>query len=113
MNKIIIIIAAFMAFSSAAFAADNSVTVSEVQAQKSKKAKAEIKEVNFHVHLHCQNCVKKVQENIAFEKGVKDLKVTQHSIYIKYDSSKTNEATLKTAIEKLGYKILEETHDHN
>lgn len=113
MNKIIIIIAAFMAFSSAAFAADNSVTVSEVQAQKSKKAKAEIKEVNFHVHLHCQNCVKKVQENIAFEKGVKDLKVTQHSIYIKYDSSKTNEATLKTAVEKLGYKILEETHDHN
>ena len=113
MNKIIIIIAAFMAFSSAAFAVDNSVTVSEVQAQKSKKAKAEIKEVNFHVHLHCQNCVKKVQENIAFEKGVKDLKVTQHSIYIKYDSSKTNEATLKTAIEKLGYKILEETHDHN
>lgn len=113
MNKIIIIIAAFMAFSSAAFAEDNSVTVSEVQAQKSKKAKAEIKEVNFHVHLHCQNCVKKVQENIAFEKGVKDLKVTQHSIYIKYDSSKTNEATLKTAIEKLGYKILEETHDHN
>ena len=78
MNKIIIsIIAAFMAFSSAAFAADNTVTATEAQAQKTKKAKAEIKEVNFHVHLHCANCVKKVQDNIAFEKGVKDLHVTE------------------------------------
>ena len=112
MNKVIIaILAAFMAFSSAAVAADNSVP--QEQAQKSKKAKAEIKEVNFHVHLHCANCVKKVQDNIAFEKGVKDLHVTTHSIEIKYDAAKTSEATLKAAIEKLGYKILEEAHDHH
>ena len=86
MNKIIItVIAAFVAFSSAAFAADSSVTTVEAQAQKPKKAKAEIKEVNFHVHLHCANCVEKVKANIAFEKGVKDLNVTTHSITIKYD----------------------------
>ena len=114
MNKIIVIIAALMAFSSAAFAADNSVAASEVQTQKPKKAKAEIKEVNFHVHLHCANCVEKVKANIAFEKGVKDLNVTTHSITIKYDVSKTSEATLKAAIEKLGYKILEgEEHHHH
>ena len=114
MNKILItILAAFMAFSSVAVAAGNSVTTFEAQAQKSKKAKAEIKEVNFHVHLHCANCVKKVQDNIAFEKGVKDLHVTTHSIVIKYDASKTSEATLRAAIEKLGYKILDEAHDHN
>ena len=81
--------------------------------KKTKKAKAEIKEVNFHVHLHCNNCVKKVQDNIAFEKGVKDLHVTQHSILIKYDAAKTNEATLKAAVQKLGYKILDEAHDHH
>ena len=75
--------------------------------------KAEIKEVNFHVHLHCANCVKKVQDNIAFEKGVKDLHVTTHSIQIKYDAAKTSEAALKAAIEKLGYKILDEAHDHH
>ena len=114
MNKVIIsIIAAFMAFSSAAFAADNTVTATEAQVQKTKKAKAEIKEVNFHVHLHCANCVKKVQDNIAFEKGVKDLHVTTHSIQIKYDAAKTSEAALKAAIEKLGYKILDEAHDHH
>ena len=81
--------------------------------KKAKKAKAEIKEVNFHVHLHCNNCVKKVQDNIAFEKVVKDLHVTTHSIQIKYDASKTSEAVLKAAIEKLGYKVLEgEEHHH-
>ena len=82
--------------------------------KKAKKAKAEIKEVSFHVHLHCANCVKKVQDNIAFEKGVKDLHVTTHSIVIKYDVSKTSEEVLKAAIEKLGYKILEgEDHHHH
>ena len=44
MNKVIIsIIAAFMAFSSASFAADNNVAVTETQAQKTKKAKEEPK----------------------------------------------------------------------
>lgn len=112
MNKtIIVILSAILAFSVNAFAADFAVA-GEV-AQAPKKAKAEIKDVSFHVHLHCASCVKKVEENIAFEKGVKGLKVTLHSIEIKYDASKTNEATLKAAIEKLGYKILEgEKHDH-
>jgi Cu2+-exporting ATPase len=112
MNKtIIIIMATLMAFSSAAFAAGHTSTVALTQ--NAKKAKAEIKEVNFHVHLHCANCVKKVQDNIAFEKGVKDLNVTLHSIAIKYDAAKTNEATLKAAVEKLGYEVLDEAHEHH
>ena len=44
MNKtLIIIIAAIMAFSSVAYAADNTVAAAEQQTQKTKKAKAEIK----------------------------------------------------------------------
>ena len=109
-KTITLIIAALVAFSSVALAADFAPATAQ---QTQKKAKAEIKEVNFHVHLHCANCVKKVQDNIAFEKGVKDLHVTQHSILIKYDAAKTNEATLKAAVEKLGYKILDEAHDHH
>lgn len=66
------------------------------------KKKAELKEVTFKVHLHCENCVKKVEENIAFEKGVKDLKVSLEgqTVYIKYDAAKTGEEVLKAAIEK-------------
>lgn len=83
------------------------------------KKKGELKEVTFSVHLHCANCVKKVQENIAFEKGVKDLHVCLEDqiVYIKYDSAKTSEDKLKTAVEKLGYKVQgkveQEGHGHS
>ena len=53
------------------------------------------------------NCVKKVQENISFEKGVKGLDVCldHQTVTVKYDPAKTSEETLKAAIEKLGYKV--------
>ena len=71
------------------------------------KKKGEVKDVTFSVHLHCENCVKKVQENIAFEKGVKglDISLEDQTVAIKYDAAKTSEQTLKTAIEKLGYPV--------
>ena len=92
-KTLVIIITALMAFS--------------VSLSAGPKKKAEIKEVTFSVHLHCQNCVNKVQENIAFEKGVKDLEVSleNQTVYVKYDAAKTSEATLKAAIEKLGYPV--------
>lgn len=119
MRTIIIILSAIMAFSASATAADFTETTILTD-KKPKRAKAEIKEVTFHVHLHCANCVKKVEENIAFEKGVKDLKVSQadQTVYVKYDSSKTSEQTLKKAIESLGYEVKSEScsgheHKHN
>lgn len=73
-----------------------------VVAQAQKKA---VKTVIFNVGMHCQNCVKKVKENISFEKGVKALEVNleKKTVTITYDPAKTNEATLKKAVEKLGY----------
>lgn len=67
--------------------------------------KKEVKTVVFNVGLHCQNCVKKVRENISFEKGVKSLEINleKKTVTISYDPAKTNEAALKKAIEKLGY----------
>ena len=72
------------------------------------------------MHLHCAGCVKKVQENLAYEKGVKDLHVCMESqvIALKYDASKTNEETLKNAIIKLGVPVegvihQEHHHHHN
>ena len=73
--------------------------------QQSKKKKTET--VTFTVGMHCKNCVKKVTDNISFEKGVKDLKVSleDKTVTITYDPAKTNPETLKKAIEKLGYKV--------
>lgn len=71
------------------------------------KPKKELKEVTFSVSMHCGKCVAKITENISFEKGVKDLKVSldQHTVWIKYDVSKTSWQTLKSAVEKLGYEV--------
>ena len=103
-KSIIIIMTAIMAFA--------------VSAVAGPKKKVELKEVTFSVHLHCANCVKKVQENISFEKGVKDLHVCLEDqiVYIKYDPTKTSEDTLKAAIVKLGYPVsgkVESEHGHN
>ena len=114
-KTIIIILAAMMAmpFAASADAMSVSESTSLTDSRPSKKKKAELKEVTFHVHLHCANCVKKVEENIAFEKGVKDLKVSldNQTVYIKYDAAKTSEAALKAAIEELGYPV-SDGHDH-
>lgn len=109
MKRIILMaIAAIVTFSAAA-----------TSPEKVKKVK-EVKEVTFNVHLHCENCVKKVQENISFEKGVKGLDVCQghQTVTVKYDPAKTSEETLKAAIEKLGYEVSgvaapEEVHHHD
>lgn len=104
-KSLIIIMTALMAFAVSSFAGP--------------KKKGELKEVTFSVHLHCTNCVKKVQENIAFEKGVKDLHVCLEDqiVYIKYDSAKTSEEKLKAAVEELGYKVQgkveQEGHGHS
>ena len=96
------------------------MTLSAVAAspENVKKVK-EVKVVTFSVNLHCANCVKKVQENISFEKGVKGLDVCQghQTVTVKYDPAKTSEETLKAAIEKLGYEVKgvvapEDVHHH-
>lgn len=65
-----------------------------------------VSEVVFATNMHCDKCVNKINENLAFIKGVKDLKVSLKGqiIKIKYDNRKTNEKALAEAIKKLGYK---------
>ena len=94
-------------FTFSAIAAGNTAATTETSASMQKKTKAEIKEVVFNVGLHCENCVKKVTENISFEKGVKDLKVSleDQTVTVKFDAAKTSEETLKAAIQKLGYPV--------
>ncbi len=116
-KTIILTLAALMtvSVSSAVATTVNMVEPSALTDKKpAKKKKGEVKEVIFNVHLHCANCVKKVEENIAFEKGVKGLDVSleNQTVAIKYDAAKTSEAILKAAIEKLGYPVAEAGHHH-
>lgn len=120
---IILVVSSFVAVADYAYASDMTSS-SSLTDKKPSKRKGEVKEVTLAVHLHCENCVKKVEENIAFERGVKDLKVSleDQTVYIKFDSAKTSVETLKKAIEVLGYPVagelnpgekVEHHHDHH
>lgn len=78
------------------------------------RPRKEYSKVVFSVSMHCENCVKKIQENIAFEKGVKALEVSldRHTVYIEFDPEKTDVETLASAIEKLGYEVREITPEN-
>ena len=45
----------------------------------------------FYVEIHCQGCVDKIQKNIAFEKGVKDMRIDQkaQTVTLTWDTTKT------------------------
>lgn len=65
------------------------------------------KTVVFQAHLHCKSCVNKIEKNIPFEKGVKDLKVDMdaQAITVTFRTDKNTEENLKKAIEKLDIEV--------
>lgn len=76
-------------------------------AQDKKEKKNDKKEVIFDVSMTCDNCKKKIEKNIAFEKGVSDMKVDLpgKTVMVVYQENKTNQEKLQKAIEKLGYEV--------
>lgn len=106
MKKMIYMLAAAFVATAALGCPAEAASVTGISAVASVKApKGEIKTVVFSTDLHCQKCVNKINDNLAFEKGVKDLKVDlkTHTITVKYDTSKTSVEKLAAAIKKLGY----------
>ena len=76
---------------------------------KKQKKQADIREVTFVTTIDCKNCVKKVEANLPYEKGIKDMKVNldDRTVWIKYDATKTDKEKLAAAIVKLGYEAEE------
>lgn len=68
-------------------------------------AKGEKETVTFHVPIECQNCVNKVESNIAYEKGVKALEcnIEAETVTVTYLAEKTNVENLKKGFAKIGY----------
>jgi len=67
----------------------------------------ETKEVCISASLHCKSCQKKVEREMAFEKGVKSVttNLEEKTVTIKYDASKNSDEKLAEALKKLGYKV--------
>jgi copper chaperone CopZ len=74
-------------------------------AQEKKEVKPKKEAVTFVVNMHCENCKAKIEKNISWEKGVKDLQVDleKKTVAIIYNPKQTTEDVLKKAIEQLGY----------
>ncbi len=60
----------------------------------------------FNVSIHCESCKEKIEKNIAFERGVKDLvvDVDAKTVTITYDTRKTRDEKLVEAFKKIGYE---------
>lgn len=61
------------------------------------------KTVVYKATLHCESCKAKVEKNIAYEKGVKDLKVDMkaQTITVTFREDKNSAEKIQKAIEKL------------
>lgn len=67
-------------------------------------AKPQKQTVTFYVDLHCQGCCDKVMKNIAYEKGVKDIRcdLKTKTVVVTFDAQKTDIPTLQKAFIKIG-----------
>ena len=74
-------------------------------AKDRKEEQKEKAKVTFLVSMTCESCQKRIEDNIAFEKGVTGLNVDlpQKTVTIEYRKDKTSPDKLKAAISELGY----------
>ena len=58
--------------------------------------------------MDCDHCIKKIEKNIAFEKGVTDLKcdLATRTAIITYKAGKTSEVKLISAFKKIGMEAV-------
>ncbi|MBN2175787.1 MAG: heavy-metal-associated domain-containing protein [Bacteroidales bacterium] len=63
------------------------------------------KEIEIKTSAQCEMCKERIEKNMAFEKGVKDvvLDLETKVLTIKYRSDKTDPGKLKKAVSKIGY----------
>jgi len=93
------------------------------------KEKKNEKTLTYKVSMDCHNCVNKIQSNIPYEKGVKDLTVSldDKECTVTFRTDKTDEKKIEKAFNELGYtaevkvekkaesteKQAQEGHKHN
>ena len=59
--------------------------------------------------MHCNNCEKKIKENIRFEKGIKSIKTSlkDKTVTIEYDAEKTTIPAIIKGFKKIKYEAQE------
>ena len=79
------------------------IAVSMVSAQNTQKNSNIVKTKFLVVSMDCDNCVKTIEKNIAFERGVTDLKcdLKTATVEVTYRSDRTTEEKLIAAFKKI------------
>ena len=74
--------------------------ISDAMAQKKNTA---LKTTVFVTDVDCENCAKKVDNSIPYQKGVKEVKVdvSTQTVTVTYDVAKTNDEALLKAFKKV------------
>ena len=69
--------------------------------------------VTTQPQMHCESCEKKIQGNLRFEKGVKQIEcnIEGQRVTITYDADKTNAQNIIQSFSKFGYKATEVKED--
>ena len=82
--------------------------VSMTSAQGTKKKDNKETKKFLVESIHCENCIKNIEKNIAFEKGVTDLKCDLNTkvVEVTYRSDKTNAEKLIAAFDKINRKAV-------
>lgn len=65
--------------------------------------------VTFFIEaMDCDHCIKKIEKNIAFEKGVADLKcdLTTRTAVVTYKTDKTSKTKLASVFKKIGMEAI-------
>lgn len=72
-----------------------------------KAEKKNVKTVLYHVNLHCEACKAKIEKNIPYEKGVKDLLVDLEgkTVKVSFREDKNTTEGIRKAIEKLNFQV--------
>ncbi|MDR0755264.1 MAG: heavy-metal-associated domain-containing protein [Prevotellaceae bacterium] len=73
-------------------------------AQEKKNSK--ISEIKLAVsNMHGDHCKQRIEKNIPFEKGIKDVEVNlkDNTVTVRYDNTKTDVEKIREAFKKLGY----------
>ena len=73
-----------------------------VSGAMAQKKQVELKTTVFQTDVDCENCAKKVDNSIPYQKGVKEVKVdvSTQTVTVTYDVAKTNDEALLKAFKK-------------
>ena len=68
-----------------------------------QKKQVDLKTTVFQTDVDCENCAKKVDNSIPYQKGGKEVKVdvSTQTVTVTYDKAKTNDEALLKAFKKV------------